>query len=523
MIRHSNQLALTAAALMTMGGFGAGCTHEKTPATTPERATKAPLATPVQTEEDAVPQFIASEPSVEISDDALADAVRVRLIDDDTDAASSLAVKAEDGVVTLAGTVDSLYAERRAVEIARRIRGTTSVVEEIAVEPPQRTDDQILKDVRLALSTEPALENYQLPVRVANGVVTMTGIVPSWAEKDIANEVVERVRGVSALVDEVVIVPKKARLDADIQRDVSRVLQIDVLVDDGMINVQVDRGRVELTGTVGSAAERQRAVEDSHVAGATSVDASGLSIEWWARDRFRRSLPAIYANDGEIEHAVRDAFLFDPRLKDYEPSVDVDDGTVTIKGVVGNLDAKRAAASDARNTVGVLWVVNDLTVNPPETVADEILKDRIRRALDMDPVLRDRESIAIAANGGVVTLAGQLKDHSAKARAGDDAARQRGVIEVRNEITVETRQLSDTELRNAIEDDLIWNPFVVAANVLVGVNDGQVTLRGMVADWHAYREAAEVASRAGAKEVVNELRVHNGQGAANEVAHRELP
>jgi len=246
------------------------------------------------------------------------------------------------------------------------------------------------------------------------------------------------------------------------------------------------------------------------VVGVTGVDASGLEIEWWARDRFRRSLPAIYQNDEEIERAVRDAFLFDPRVAAHEPAVrvSVDEGTVTLSGPIGNLDAKQAAQEDARNTVGVLWVINNLEVHPKKPIADELLEERIRRAFDMDPVLRDKEAIAVSVSKGVAKLTGEVSSHSEKVRAGREAARQQGVTEVENALVVSARDLSDEELRAAIKDDLVWNPYVVSVNVMVLVDEGTVTLRGVVADWHAYQEAADVARKAGARRVVNELRVN---------------
>jgi len=474
--------------------------------------------TPVAESESS--SYQASEPEQEINDGDLAEAVRVRLIADDPEVADHLSVEAGSGVVTLVGTVGNLYEKRRAVEIAERIKGTRAVVAEIAVEPVQRPDQQILEDVRFALFRDPATESYALTPSVSDGVVTLHGTVGSWAEKRIASEAVERVAGVRSLVNEVVVHSEALRNDSDIQRDVDRVLQIDALVDDNLIRTQVDDGRVKLSGTVGSLAEKHRAMEDARVAGVTSVDASGLSVEWWERDRFRRSLPAIYDNDLAISRAVRDAFLFDPRVTLYEPDVEVHNGTATLSGEVPTLDAKRAAEADARDTVGVLWVVDDIEVHPRVSLDDDLLEHRILRAFNMDPVLRDREGISVSVSDGVALLSGQVRSHSEKQRVEQDAAQQRGIVDVRNEIAVVDHGLTDGELHEAIEQDLIWNPWVVATNVLLSVNNGEVTLQGAVANWRAYREAAEVASKDGAKRVINELRVVAGSGRSRATSGR---
>jgi osmotically-inducible protein OsmY len=65
----------------------------------------------------------------------------------------------------------------------------------------------------------------------------------------------------------------------------------------------------------------------------------------------RRGHPCATRSDSDLETAIRDAFRYDPRLSPFNPQVRVKSGTVTLRGKVDNLQAKRAAGQDAQNTV----------------------------------------------------------------------------------------------------------------------------------------------------------------------------
>lgn len=56
-------------------------------------------------------------------------------------------------------------------------------------------------------------------------------------------------------------------------------------------------GKVELHGTVDSAAEKMRAVYDAYGAGVASVDASGLEVERRARDSGLREGKTVFRDE----------------------------------------------------------------------------------------------------------------------------------------------------------------------------------------------------------------------------------
>ncbi len=501
--RHSGVSSLSR--LIAVGIASAllgGCTPKPVP------VPKSPAAAPPEiTPDDASPpSFVSSEKEVEISDDELQQAVKHQLLFDDAVPSFRISVTANLGVVTLEGTVDSMLAAERAVKIAERIKGTRAVVSRIKVQLAARPDAEIARDVRDAMRYDPAADAYEIDVAVADGGVTLTGTVDSYAEKRIAEHVAAGVRGVRDVDNEISVSYREERTDDQILQDIRRQLSIDALVDDLQILPAVNNGHVTLSGKVGSVAERRRAILDSWVTGVRSVSADDLTVEWWERDRFRREPEVAVRSDTEITRAVGDAFLFDPRVQSYEIGVQVDEGTAVLTGNVDDFAAKRAAEKDAEHTVGVLRVRNFIEVTPKPKITDETLTQRVRRALAWDPWVSDEE-IAVSVLHGRVSLYGLVDTGLEKRRAEEVVSRLNGVVSVENGLDVEQRESSDMSLREDIENDLIWSPFVVSTNVNVEVDKGTVTLTGKVANWRAYREAAKIAYTAGAQRVINSLEV----------------
>ena len=97
-------------------------------------------------------------------------------------------------------------------------------------------------------------------------------------------------------------------------------------------------------------------------------------------------------------------------------------GTVTLKGVVDNLAARRAAEQDARNVIGVRRVKNYLKVRPDVIPTNEELETRVALALSNDPFV-ERWDVDINAFSGSVYLSGRrehrpLRKGASRARDG---------------------------------------------------------------------------------------------------------
>jgi osmotically-inducible protein OsmY len=112
---------------------------------------------------------------------------QVETVRDPLEARGAIEIEVDDGVVTLNGQVPGLDDKRVAGVLAWWVPGSRDVINGIAVEPPEDdSDEAILEAVRLVLEKDPFVDASQLRVGVKNALVRLTGLVPSDAERDMA-------------------------------------------------------------------------------------------------------------------------------------------------------------------------------------------------------------------------------------------------------------------------------------------------------------------------------------------------
>ena len=416
-------------------------------------------------------------------------------------------VSTKDGIVTLEGVVPNLIANGRAVRHAESIKGVRAVVDRINIQTATRLDKELFKKVEEALRVDPTTKSLHVNVSVQDGRITFSGSVRSWVEKELATEAAKSVKGVTSIQNLLTIDPQEHREDEEIKTDIERRFQSDVWLMGRALDVRVTNGVAHLEGIVRSALEKSRATTLAYVLGITRVNTDGLTVEWSPRIRMRRS---VYADptDDEIARAVKDAFLQDPRVRSFEPDVQVRIGAVTLSGSVDNLAAKRAAEENARHTVGVRTVNNRLQVRPPDEAVDETIANLVHHRLNDHPVT-DRSNISMMVENGVVSLNGVIDNHVEQQTAEDVAGRVAGVVAVTNRLEVRVPQLgrSDEELRSSIKNKLWWSPFVDEDHVRVEVRRGVAILTGTVDTPWEKNLAEENAREGGARVVKNHLRV----------------
>ncbi len=86
-----------------------------------------------------------------------------------------------NGVVTLKGTVESLWQKTNAEQEAQKVGGVILTTNKLTVVPTKKVTDEILSKrvlERIEENTVADLDN--ITVKVKNGVVTLTGEVGSW-------------------------------------------------------------------------------------------------------------------------------------------------------------------------------------------------------------------------------------------------------------------------------------------------------------------------------------------------------
>jgi osmotically-inducible protein OsmY len=312
---------------------------------------------------DRAAAWAGSEPV----DREITDAIEYEFSEDPGVAADLIDVRTLDGIVTLTGRVDSLVARDRTERIAAAVKGVRGIVNRIRILGPLRTDNEIEEDVNKVLAWDPVTESWEIETEVYGRVVKLRGTVDSWQERKLAASVVKRVPGVKGIDNGITVDYKIKRPDDEIEEEIRGVLRWDVYVDDAPIQVTVDGGHVTLAGIAGSLAQKKRAQSRAWVAGVRSVDASGLQVRWSGPDRRLRAREHVSRPDAEIQDAVTDAFLYDPRVQSFAIDVEAEGGYVTLRGAVDNVKAKWAAADDAWGVVGVWGVDNKIEVRPAKS------------------------------------------------------------------------------------------------------------------------------------------------------------
>lgn len=449
----------------------------------------------------------------EIGDEDITRAIEVELIFDDAVSSHLIDVETIDGVVTLSGTVSNLLARERAASIAQSVKNVRSVINEIEVMPVDRADSAMRDDVTTAFVTDPITESWEIDVMVNDGKVTLTGMVDNWAEKRFAERLARGVKGVSEIENNISVSYDTTRPDSEIMAEVEGALEWDPYVDHHLIDVSVDNGKVMLSGTVGSAAEKTRARSDAWLAGARSVDAEDLEVEPWAQGTLERKAETVLKPDSEIREAVKDALLYDPRVVSLTVDVMVENGEVTLDGTVEDLRAKKAAADDARNTVGVWRVENGLRVRPSTSLSDSEIEDRIEAALIRDAIV-ERYDLGVVVRNRKAYLYGMVDSYYERERAEDVASAVQGVVDVENNLGVDYTWAwkNDEEIASDIEDEFFWSVFVDGDDIVVTVEDGVATLSGVVEDWQEYKAAVDNAFDGGARKVRSNLQVEGVPG-----------
>jgi len=447
-------------------------------------------------------------------------------------------VNVVDGIAELTGSVSNLKAKERATKIARLVKGVRSVSNRIDVNSPANlSDNSIEASIIQALLQDPATDSFEIGVNVNNNIVTLTGTVESYQEKELCANVAKSVRGVENLVNNIEIDFVTNRSDSQIKKEVEEALKWNATVDDGLIDVNVDDGEVELSGVVGSASEKNNAFFTSWVTGVKLVDTSGLRVEWWAKDAELRKNKNVPRTDEEIREAINDAMAYDPRIYSFKVTPEVNDGHVTLRGEVSNLKAKSSAGKLAENTTGVTGVTNRIKVRWTDILpGDSEIKADIEYGLAQNSITQLWE-IDVDVINGIATLTGMVDSYLEKKEAGWIASGVKGVTEVNNLITVQypfsyywwghypyydlyiktideenpdlVNYPNDINIKSDIEHELIWSAFVDADQVEVIVSNGHVTLKGTVDSLREYREAERNARRAGARSVSNKLEIKN--------------
>jgi osmotically-inducible protein OsmY len=187
---------------------------------------------------------------------------------------AAIAVSAQDGDVTLRGTVGSFREKREAQNAARRVYGVKKVQNELKVNilnGVARDDAELRGEVLQAMMLDSQVPST-IDARVTDGWVTLTGTAEWQYQRDEAEFIAGNVAGVVG-VDNEIDLQNPQPSAGDIKESIKKALKRNAKLDADDLSVDTHDGTVAVTGTVSSWSEHDAAIAAAWAApGVTNVD-----------------------------------------------------------------------------------------------------------------------------------------------------------------------------------------------------------------------------------------------------------
>jgi osmotically-inducible protein OsmY len=216
-----------------------------------------------------------------------------------------------------------------------------------------KTDSQLQSDVRDELEWWPNVDAAHIGVTAADGVVTLTGEVPHYAQKQDAEDAAKAVYGVRAVANDidVKLEGSHVRTDKDIAAAAVAALKWDYQIPEDKIQVTVKNGAVILEGIVNWQFQKDAAARSvRYLLGVVSVS-NLITIK-----------PSV--KRGDVKAEIEDALRRNAILEARRISVTTTQGDVTLLGSVSSWSEHDVAVSAAWAAPGVTSVSDQLVTVP---------------------------------------------------------------------------------------------------------------------------------------------------------------
>jgi osmotically-inducible protein OsmY len=214
-----------------------------------------------------------------------------------------------------------------------------------------KSNENLQKDVQSAIRWEPLLSETEIGVIAKDGVITLTGVVDSYAKKMEVENAAKNVSGVKAVAETIEVrynSPFKKN-DTEIAHEILNAWKWTWEVPNDQIKVQVEDGWVTLEGEVEWNYQKQaarKAVEN--LTGVKGVS-NNIAIGSRSKDLIEKKA---------VEHALARSWFINAQ----DVHVNVVGNKVKLTGSVHSLYQKEEAARLAWNAPGVFAVDNELAV-----------------------------------------------------------------------------------------------------------------------------------------------------------------
>jgi osmotically-inducible protein OsmY len=213
------------------------------------------------------------------------------------------------------------------------------------------SDTEIKKNVEAELQWDPDIKSTDVAISVKNGVVALTGYVPSYGQKFQAEADVKRVVGVSGVANdiEVRLPSSDKRPDPEIARNAVAALQMQLPNSYGNVKVLVRDGWITLEGAMEWQYQRERAdAAVRHLQGVNGV--------------INMILVKPKASPVDVKRKIEEAFKRSAEIDANRITVEAYDGEIILKGTVHSWFERKEAERAAWSAPGVTKVQDKISI-----------------------------------------------------------------------------------------------------------------------------------------------------------------
>jgi osmotically-inducible protein OsmY len=212
-----------------------------------------------------------------------------------------------------------------------------------------KTDEQLKSDIEDELRFEPSVEEERIGVEVDGSVVTLRGVVPTYAQKWGAERAAERVSGVKGIGNDLAVNVRSKRSDGDIARAAVYLLEWHCQVPPDRVRVHVEDGWITLGGELDHEFERRAA--EGAVANLRGI-----------KGVFNRISVASPMRAEDIKTEIEDTFKRDAVVDARYVTIEASGSAVVLRGKVASWHERREAEEIAWKAPGVKSVSNYIDV-----------------------------------------------------------------------------------------------------------------------------------------------------------------